>query len=404
MLRETLAQRAAALPVAAFDAGALVETGERRLRRRRVIAVTTAAVLAFAVVAGTVLALGPDPRQAGPVGPSPTDRQTSEPVAGHARPLVWARETGFRNGVPAEIHVGTRSVEVDRSVTGLQATDDGAAYLTEAAGPFRTVWFTDGSSVTRLGRTGDAGVRGDEIMKSAVAGSLLAWIEYPPSPPAQVVLFDTRRMAEIARTPVEGVPGCDQVWPRHGRQNCLSVLAVRDGTVYVGPWAGNFDGITNSTEPVAKFDMSTGEHHTIPYAEYETELRSTARGLVIGDSVESGEATPGVGEFLVVDHGRLVKQLFTPDDRSRPATVFDTATGRAVPSFELPPDYRHDDAFVVSQWVDDDGFAVWAHDYGSVDTRQGDLLVCRLSTARCELAVPPPSGRRHQIAPEAVIA
>ncbi len=403
MLRETFAQHAAALPTATFDAGSLVEKGERRLRRRRVVAVAAAAVLAFAVVTGTVLALDPDPRQADPVGPSPTDGRTNQPDAASLRPLVWGREAGFRNGVPAEIHVGTRSVEVDRNVTGLQATDDGAAYLTEAAGPFRTVWFTDGSSVTRLGRTGDAGVRGDEIMKSAVAGSQLAWIEYPPSPPAQVVLFDTHRMAEVARTPAEGVPGCDQLWPRGGRQNCLSVLAVRDGTVFVGHW-GDFDGITNSTEPVARFDMSTGEHHTIPYAEYETELRSTARGLVIGDSLESGEATPGVGEFLFVDHGRLVKQLFTHDFRSRPATVFDTATGRAVPSFELPPAYRHDSAFVVSQWVDDDGFVVWAHDYASVDTHQGDLLVCRLSTARCELAVPPPAGQRHQIAPEAAIA
>jgi hypothetical protein len=404
MLRETLAQHAAALPTATFDAGALVEKGERRLRRRRIVAVTAAAVLAFAVVAGTVLALDPDPRQADPVGPSPTDRHTSGPVVASARPLVWGREAGFRSGVPAEIHVGTRSVEVDRNVTGLQATDDGAAYLTEATGPFRTVWFTDGSSVTRLGRTGDAGVRGDEIMKSAVAGSLLAWVEYPSSPPAQVVLYDTHAMREVARTPVERVPGCDQVWPRRGRQNCLSVLAVRDGTVFVGQW-GDFDGITNSTEVVARFDTSTGEHHTIPYAEYETELRSTARGLVIGDSLESGEATPGVGEYLFVDHGRLVKRLFSRDgSRSHPTTVFDTATGQAVPSFELPPAYRHDNAFVISQWVDDDSFVVWAHDYASVDTHQGDLLVCRLSTARCELAVPPPTGQRHQIAPEAAIA
>jgi hypothetical protein len=395
MLRETLAQRAAAVPVAAFDAGALVEQGERRLRRRRVVAVTTAAVLAFAVVAGTLLALDPDPHRADPVGPSPTDRKTSEPVAAHARPLVWARG--------ARVHVGPHSVDVDGEVGGLQATDDGAAFLTGRGDQFRTVWFTDGSSVTRLGRTGDAGVRGDEIMKSAVAGSLLAWIEYPSSPPAQVVLYDTHRMAEVARTPVEQVPGCDQVWPRRGRQNCLSLLAVRDGTVFVGQW-GDFDGITNSTEPVARFDVSAGEHHTIPYAEYETELRSTARGLVIGDSLESGEATPGVGEYLFVDHGRLVKQLFTHDFRSRPATVFDTATGRAVPSFELPPAYRDDNAFVVSQWVDDDGFVVWAHDYASQDTHQGDLLVCRLSTARCELAVPPPPGRRHQLAPEAHIA
>jgi hypothetical protein len=406
MLRETLAQRAAAAPMAAFDAGALAELGERRLRRRRLVAVTAAAVLAFAVVAGTVLALDPDPRQADPVAPSPTDRQTSEPEAVHARPIVWAREAGLRNGVPAEIHVGTHSVVVDGDVGGLQATDEGAAFLTGGGGQFRTVWFTDGSAVVRLGRTGDAGVRGDELVKSAVAGSQLAWIEYPPSPPAQVVLFDTHRMAEVARTPVEGVPGCDQVWPGRGRQNCLSVLAVRDGSVFVGPWAGNFDGITNSTEPVARFDMSTGEHHTIAYAEYETELRSTARGLVVGDSLESGEATPGVGEYLFVDRRRLVKQLFTRSNgfRPQPTTVFDTATGRAVPAFELPPAYRHDNAFVVSQWVDNDGFVVWAHDYASVDTHQGDLLVCRLSTARCELAVPPPAGQRHQIAPEAVIA
>jgi hypothetical protein len=403
-LREALVGRAAALEVRDLDAAELVARGERRVRRRRIGTAVGVGVLAFAVVAGTALLVDHDgPRRADPVRPSPTEGRTTEPDAASERPLVWARERVFGKGLPAEIHVGGRSVEVADDVGGLQATDDGVAYLTAAPGPFTTVWFTDGRTVRRLGRTGDAGIRGDEILKSAVGGSRLAWIEYPPSPPAQVVLYDTHLMAEVARTPVDGIPGCDQAWPRRDRQNCLSMLAVRDGTVFVGPWAGNFDGATTSKEPVTRFDVPAGEHRTIPYAEYENELRGTPRGLVVGDSLESGEVTPGVGEHLYVERGRLVKKVVTRL-REHPATVFDTATGRAVRTFELPPAYRHDGSFVVSQWVDDDGFAVWAHDYGSVDTRQGDLLVCRLSTARCELAVAPPAGRRHQIAPEAVIA
>ena len=83
--------------------------------------------------------------------------------------------------------------------------------------------------------------------------------------------------------------------------------------------------------------------------------------------------------------------------------MFDTSTGRAVRAFELPEEYRHEGSFIISQWVDDDRFVAWAHDYASADTRQGDLLICRLSTARCELAVPPPDGRRHQIAPESTL-
>jgi hypothetical protein len=406
-LRDALERRAAALEVPDFDVADLLARGERRVRRRRIGSAVGAGILAFAVVAGTVLLVDRDaPRRADPVRPSPTDARTTRPDAAATRPLVWAVEAGLdRHRAPARIHVGDRRVQVEARVGSLQATDDGVAYLTDAPGPFTTVWFTDGRTVTRLGRTGDAGVRGDEIVKSAVAGSRVAWIEYPPSPPAQVVLYDTHLMTEVARTPVGGIPGCGHAWPRRGRQNCLSVLAVRDGTVFVGPWAGNFDGVTTSKEPVTRFDVPAGEHRTIPYAEYEAELRGTARGLVVGDAWESGEATPGVGEYLFVEHGRLVKKVFSHNGfREHPATLFDTATGRAVPAFELPPAYRHDEAFIVSQWVDDDGFVVWAHDYGSADTGQGDLLVCRLSTARCDLAVSPPAGTRHQIAPEAVIA
>jgi hypothetical protein len=404
-LRDALERRAAALGVTDFDAAALVARGDRLLRRRRIGTALGAGLLAFAVVAGTVqLVDHDDPRRADPVRPSPTDGRTTGPDPASSRLLVWAREPGLHNDLPAEVHVGGRSVEVTHDVGGLQATDDGVAYLTAAPGPFTTVWFTDGRTVTRLGRTGDAGVRGDEILKSAVAGSRLAWIEYPASPPAQVVLYDTHLMVEVARTAIEGIPGCEQAWPRPQRQNCLSMLAVRDGAVFVAPWAGNFDGATTSKEPVTRFDVSTGEQRTIPYADYENELRGTARGLVVGDSLASGEATPGVGEYLFVAHGVLVKKVFDDNGRSRPVTVFDTATGRSVRAFELPPAYRHDQSFVVSQWVDDDGFAVWAHDYASVDTEQGDLLVCRLSTERCHLAVSPPAGHRHQLAPEAVTA
>jgi hypothetical protein len=405
-LRDVLERRAAALEVAEPDVADLVARGERRLRRRRIGTAVGAGLLAFAVVAGTVLLVDHDgPRRADPVHPSPTDGRTSPPDAPSTRPLVWAREAGRDvNSAPASIHVGRRSIRVAARIGGLQATDDGVAYLTSAPGPFATVWFTDGRTVTRLGRTGDAGVRGDEIMKSAVAGSRLAWVEYPESPPAHVVVYDTRRMVEVARTPVVGVPGCARPWPRPDRQNCLSVLAVRDDTVFIGPWAGNFVGITTARGPLARVDVAAGEHRTIPYTEYEAELRGTARGLVVGDSLASGEATPWVGEYLSVAHGVLVKEIVTADDRSRAVTVFDPTTGRGIRAFGLPRAYRHDGAFVVSQWVDDDGFAVWAHDYASVDTGQGDLLVCRLSTARCEVAVPPPSGTRHQLAPEAVIA
>ncbi len=59
---------------------------------------------------------------------------------------------------------------------------------------------------------------------------------------------------------------------------------------------------------------------------------------------------------------------------------------------------------MISQWVDDDGFVVWSHDYASLDTGRGALLVCRLSTARCEVAFREPAGTRYQIAPEAVLA
>ena len=402
-LRDALQRRADALEVADLDVADLVARGEQRIRRRRFGAAVGAGILAFAVAAGMVLLLDADSRRrADPVHPSPTDGRTAGPDVGSTRPIVWAVEPGpDPHRVPARIHVGDRSVRVEAIVARLQATDDGVAYLTSAPGPFSDVWFTDGRTVTRLGRTGDAGIRGDEIMKSAVVGSSLAWVDHSSSSPDQVVLYDTRRMEEVARTPLGAVPGCGAEWPYDPLNSCVTVVAVRDQIVYVAARTGDYLGGFAANPSLLAYDMTTGQRRTVTRDEFVEGFRGTPRTLVVGDSLESGEVTPGVGVFLDVQHGVLVKAR---DRRPPSSSSLVGANGRTVVSFALPATYPHGATFVISQWVDDDGFVIWSNDYAELETGRGGLLLCRLSTARCEVAVRAPAGTRYQVAPEAVLA
>ena len=130
-----------------------------------------------------------------------------------------------------------------------------------------------------------------------------------------------------------------------------------------------------------RFDAGSGQQTEVTSADYEAD-RLGRPGVLTGPSDDSvarggGPALRFVrrGQHLVADGGDPGAE-FTP-------TV--ALTGRPV-RLRLPAGYRTSDDLAITQWLDADSVVLVApHSYGGADGTE--LLVCRLSTGGCRLAV-----------------
>lgn len=123
---------------------------------------------------------------------------------------------------------------------------------------------------------------------------------------------------------------------------------------------------------------------------YLDDIRNQPRSLVIGNSWETGTPTPG-GNFVPVGT-RLV-----PSGNHGPTSAFDTATRRPI-HLHLPAGYQpdHDEPDLeIFEWLDDDTVALVRPTTGMAPDLpyrgtplDRDILTCRLSTGRCEVAAP----------------
>jgi hypothetical protein len=143
-------------------------------RRRQLVAVTASAIaVVLALTAGTaVLALTDNERTPPANPPRPTDTP-SVVEAPSVRRLVWA--------VGDKVHFGGRTIDAPGEVSHVDATDDGVVFITGGRQPngHNTIWFSEGSTVERIGRTSGSTTRGYGI-ETSTAGSYLVW----GSPPA----------------------------------------------------------------------------------------------------------------------------------------------------------------------------------------------------------------------------
>jgi hypothetical protein len=118
-LGELLRSGAESVAVPRFDLDDLVaEAGRRRRRRRYFVAGATAAALS-AIAAGSVLvAAGGSGTQDPPPAEPPSPSVSKTVAVDGARPLVYA--------VGTTVHVGDKTVQVDKPVAFIAPTDDGA--------------------------------------------------------------------------------------------------------------------------------------------------------------------------------------------------------------------------------------------------------------------------------------
>jgi hypothetical protein len=403
-----LGKRAGAVPAPQLDVTALVAAGETRLRRRRVAAIAGATAVVAALLSAAVL-LAPGSQQAVP--PPAGDDRTHAPDDGDTVETRTADRL-LTYSVGTVIHWGNRTIDVGQVARGrdvrrlslayVDATDDGVVFITalpserdangEIGVPYgaASIWFTDGSAPVRIGTTSGSAVRGFGMGTSA-SGSTLAWKEpgdetshtlaYPFGP---VVVYDTAQMREVAR-----FGGAD-----------AEVLAVYDDVVY---WSSGdahcairADFGCYRPRWVMRFEKASGLQAQVGWAGYEADRRSRP-GVLTGPSDDSVARGGGPALRFVRRGGRLVADGGEPGAGFIPTLAL---TGRPV-RLRMPAGDRTSDALAITQWLDADRVVLVApHSYGGADGTE--LLVCRLSTGGCRLAVRFPDANYTEPGPAGI--
>jgi hypothetical protein len=388
-----LAARAGAVPAPQLDLAALVSAGETRIRRRRLAAVAAVTAAVLAVVGGAALA-GPGTRQTAPQ-PAVTDHTTQAPDVVETQPA----QRLLTYAVGTTIHWGDRTIDVrnqankrtggGKIVDYVDATDDGAVFVTGQPpvhdgggwglphGP-AAVWFTDGSAPVRIGTTSGSRVRGFGIAPTA-EGSTLAWIDPGTgTQPGAVVVYDTAQMRELARFG-DGGPFGDGVAG-------AVPLAVHDDVVYWSPdgdscgqylWGAAYG--CDRTARVMRFDTASGRQSLVSTADYDADQRARP-GLLTGRS-HAPQIRRGVMFLSFVRHGNHLIAGGTWEGGGVEFTPTVALTGQPL-RLRLPTGHRSLDDLKLTQWLDRDRVVLvgnYSHGTG--------LLVCRLSTGSCRVAV-----------------
>jgi hypothetical protein len=358
-LRDAFERHAGNAGTPDLDIAELVGLGEHRLRRRRRTAVLGAAAAVIAAVAISLTALNgtSTPR------PGPSDHPTREETPA-PRQIVYSDAEQGPDSRPGAIHIGDRVVEIDNGFVHMDVTDDGVVYSTGGYRDDGRVWFTDGGRPEQIGSNACAAPHGSgDTVVTGNAGSLAAWFECAQGSPGALVVFDTGSGREVVSRQVA----------RCGSANPCHPDAIVGERVY----------FTRGS-----LDVPTGR--VGPGRSYGQDVRTHPRGLVIGDSWQTGRPTDAIGQPFWVDGSRLVPVDKLWASEPAPAAAFDTLTQRPV-RLHLPRGYRaeHDvlgpGDFWIFEWLDQDTVALVGWDDAP---RHGDILSCRLSTGRCELAVP----------------
>jgi hypothetical protein len=395
-LRDALTQRINQVGPAHPNVEELIGLGERRLRRRWLTAAAgTGAAVALAialVVGGTAWNRSAD-HQEGPIDRPVTPDQTQITTPKPSRPIIYSdvKVLGGGRVSGASIHVGDRLVDTDSGWINTDVTDAGVVYIAGGHTFDGRVWFTDGGKPVQIGSHACVAQHGaGNTVVTGISGSLAAWFDCTRAEEPELVVYDTGSGREVVR---ELVTQCREVLARSDiaqRLGSCNVDAVIGDHIYFTHWMyhGQAFQFDMATERVTRVDPATNLGDNLFPFSYDVEpqaylddIRSQPRGLVLGDSWETGKPDP-FGVFRVV--GKML--VAQPGIRA-----YDTATHDPV-RFRLPNGYRGAVEFDVFEWLNDDTVALigpsgWGdmHPGAQTDPGYGDVLTCRLSDGHCDL-------------------
>jgi len=349
-----------------------------RRRRRTGALVAASGMVALTLVVGAAMLTRDPGGTPTPIGPDTSTSVDPEPgpQAGPVRKVAYTDEYW----PTLTLQVGSRTVDISaqappadpgqfvNDVVHMDVTDDGVGFTTHDG----RIWFTDGSSVDQIGDAHhQLGWSSYDEVRSGTSGSLLAWTEWAADRRLVLVVYDTSAGREVARA---SMPGCTA-------GGCRLAHVVGSHVYWRTAW---------DRPPTTRYDVSTGQVVRVSQADLAADLAGQPRGLIVGDSPETGVATEGHGQRFLVEGRRLEPVLDgRVDDNPAylPTTAF--AAGTLDPlELRLPAGYEEADEFTAFQWVDDDRLALM-NAANELKQTTGDILVCRVSTGQCELAAGP---------------
>lgn len=363
LLKDTMRERADAQTPPPIDVDLLVRAGDRRIRRSRV---TTG--LAAAGVAGT-LAVG------ALLGPQLVDGSTTGDRGGvvaeqgreAAGPFAERRPT---YAVDATIHYGDTTIDVGETVGSFVQTDDGFVYATDDG----RIHLADGESTAEIGRTSPDGL----YLKADDTGSLVAWMEFTKGLSPELVVFDTAKREEVARTD-EGTGPAMQAFRD---TDAAYVYAVDDGTVY---WR-NADGVmaldvARKTSELlldgaGAFDISDVANGHFAHVSRQVDGEDTPI-RVSTDLAHPSRPLPSGWEGYLSPGARYIST-----DQADELAVFDVATRE-----DVTPDTLGYEFVAAYAWLDDSTVTLIGIRSLGGGEQPIDILDCDVPQGHCEVAV-----------------
>lgn len=357
LLRDTLAERAAATEPPPLDLDGIIAAGNHRAARRRTLGILGGAAATAAVIAGGATVLRPRNEQPQPARPGPFSQRRATFALGN------------------KIHYGSDVISVaPHTVTAFVQTDAGFVFLNAD----NAIHVADRSGVRSLGK-------GARRLTADHRGNLVGWVEML-NDHCESVVYDVAARRELVRTPIGNkIPKYASLAYGPG------IIALDGNTAYFGTLDGlyRWDVRANRGEflakvsPVAVRTVTAGQ---IVYAQ-PLDQREPAVNLAIAPTVSATAPARFSGQQAFLSPA--AKYLFTELDDALvviepgwagPA-LYEVATARRI---ELP--YAYDNLF-FGQWLDDDRF-VAAGKRRFSKTAETDLLVVTAATGAVQVVVP----------------
>ena len=345
-LKNLLHERAAQPDFALPDVDALVQNGDRLVRRRRTAMVGGLAALAVVGSLGVAQLLGGATPSSAPVP------VTDAPPSAGLLPVTWA--TG------SVIHVGNESIDVGVEVTSYVVTSVGYVF-TDPAGVVHGVVDGEVSDLGRVDPDRPHLVADDDDPRAG-------WLD-PTGSRAVFVVHDL-----VSGETIRNDDATDGLDPEPHENSAGYFYAIDDATAY---W--------RDTRGVVAVDLASGDAEVLEIeGRGQIEVKDAASGQVVFSQGNRTFVGPSPGAAVDLHQSWGDVGALSPDGRwytqdADEPTVFDTATGEKA-RFDLA-DYGFATGYA---WLDNDTVVMIAAK--DPESSSAELLACQVPAGSCRVA------------------
>jgi hypothetical protein len=354
LLKDLMEERAHHTGAPTLDLDAIIATGDRRVRRRRIVAGSAVGAVAAAVIAAVA------------ISPATFDLRGDK-----AEPVQQPPVSQFAEKLPiyaagTSIHYGDDVIDIaPYSASTFVQTDDGFVFTDGD-----TVFLADGDTVEQIGTSDMAG---GDVLAADDIGPYVAWVDTSASPAPELVVYDTEAREEVGRT-AEGSLPLKQALDEF---QITMVVAIDDGVVY---W--------HNSEGVQAYDIDSGTSSTFKPGASSAWLFDVQSGVVSRSSFDDLAVT--VGTDLEAEKPTFPGRFgsLSPD-----GSMVATTDGEklhifsvSAPTDDLLPGLADYGYVAFNQWLDNDQFTLLGNRTPNGDTASYDLLTCSVSDQSCSVA------------------